>query len=296
MFVPDPELAGYVNVEGGRIWWRMNGIEHRDRAAAVVCITGGPGMSHHYMVPFLALADERPLVLYDQLDTGNADRPGDPANWTIARFVDEIRLLRTALDLDRVVLAGHSWGSMLALESWLAGAPGITGLVLASPAVSIRRWNTDAAELVSELPAEMQEVIARATETGVFDTPDFKEATRLFFRRHILRGDAVPDFVERSFSMFGEKLYFSMNGPSEFTVLGVIRDYEREGDLGRVTVPTMITCGEFDNARPSTCLHYASLMPNAEVAVFPGAAHFTFADRPDDYIERVRQFLTRQGI
>jgi L-proline amide hydrolase len=103
----DPEAAGYVGVQGGRIWYRINGRDHADRAP-IVCITGGPGMSHHYMYPFLALADERPVVLYDQLDTGNADRPGDPANWRIERFVDEIVHLRASLDLDRLVLVGNS--------------------------------------------------------------------------------------------------------------------------------------------------------------------------------------------
>ena len=295
MIFPDPELAGHVDVEGGRIWWRLNGSDHRDRAT-VICITGGPGMSHHYMAPFLTLAEERPVVLYDQLDTGNADRPGDPANWHIPRFVEEIRLLRTALDLDRVVLAGNSWGTMVALESWFSDPAGIAGLVLASPVVSIQRWSADAEELVSALPVSMQEAIEHATETGVFAGPEFEEATREYGRRHIIRADPVPDFVERSFSMFGEEVYVGMNGPSEFTILGVIRDYERESDLGKVTVPTLITCGEFDSARPATCRHLASLLPTAEVAVFSGAAHFHFAEQPDAYIERTRQFLTEHGI
>ena len=295
MVLTDPELAGYVDVEGGRIWWRMNGVDHRDRAA-VICITGGPGMSHHYLAPFLALADERPVVLYDQLDTGNADRPGDPANWHIPRFVDEVRLLRAALELDRVVLAGNSWGTMVALESWFSNAAGIAGLVLASPVISIQRWTDDSEELVSELPVSMQEAIAHATETGVFDAPEFEEATREYGRRHILRADPTPDFVEKSFSMFGEEIYLGMNGPSEFTILGVIRDYERESDLENVTVPTLITCGEHDSARPATCRHYASLLPDAELEVFSGAAHFHFAEQPDVYADRTRRFLTEHGL
>jgi proline-specific peptidase len=293
--LPDPELAGYVEVEGGRIWWRLNGGDHRERPA-VICITGGPGMSHHYMAPFLELADERPVVLYDQLDTGNSDRPGDPGNWRISRFVDEISLLRTALHFDRVVLAGNSWGSIVALESWFSDPTGISGLLLASPVVSIQRWSADADELVNELPTAMQDAIAHATKTGNFDAPEFEEATREYGRRHIIRADPIPDFVQRSFSMFGEAVYVGINGPSEFTILGVIRDYERETDLEKVTVPTLITCGEFDNARPDTCRHFASLLPSGEVAVFTGAAHFTFAEQPDAYIERFRRFLADHDI
>jgi proline-specific peptidase len=286
----DPEVAGYVEVRGGRIWFRTNGSTHVDRAA-VVCITGGPGMSHHYMYPFLALADERPVVLYDQLDTGNADRPGDPANWRIERFVDEIGRLIAALDLDRVVLVGNSWGTIVALEAYFAKVPGIVALVLSSPVASVRRWSADAEILIAELPEETQQVVARALESGDFDSPEFEAATREYNRRHIMTSDPVPDYVQHAFSMFGENLYVAMNGPSEFTILGEIRHYDREHDLSSVDVPTLVTCGEFDSARPDTCRHYASLLPNGEAAVFAGAAHFTFVDRPDEYIATTRRFL-----
>ncbi len=87
-----------------------------------------------------------------------------------------------------------------------------------------------------------------------------------------------------------------MNGPSEFAILGTIRDYEREADLAGVDVPTLVTCGEHDGARPDTCRHYASLLPRGEVVVFPGAAHFTFVDRPDDYVATLRRFLADHDL
>ena len=295
MDFPEADRTGYVDVDGGRVGWRADGEDHHEHAA-VVTIAGGPGCPHQFMLPFLALADERPVVLYDQLDTGRSDRPDDPANWRIERFVDEVDRLCRHLGLDRVVLAGHSWGTIVAMEAAFADLPGLAGLVLASPVASIRRWAADAVELVRGLPEEDREAVRRAEESGDYDSPEFEAASRAYGLRHTMRLDPRPDYIREGAAAFGEGLYLAMNGPSEFTVLGSLRDYEREGHLPRISVPTPITCGEHDGARPDTCRHYASLVPDAEVAVFPGASHFTFVEQPEQYFEVVRGFLAQHGL
>jgi proline-specific peptidase len=291
----EPERSGYVEVDGGRVWWRLDGSEHADRAP-VVAIAGGPGCPHQFMWPFHALADERPVVLYDQLDTGRSDRPEDPANWRIGRFVDEVDRLVRHLDLDRVVLVGHSWGTIVAMEAALAGVEGVAALVLASPIASVARWAADGAELVLGLSAEAQEAIRRADESGTYDTPEFEAASREYGRRHTLLTDPRPDYILEGAAAFGEALYVAVNGPSEFTVRGSLAGYQCEDRLPEIAVPTLITCGDLDGARPDTCRHYASLMPDAEVAVFPGASHFTFVEQPEEYLAVVRRFLAGHGL
>ena len=120
---PDPEIAGYVAVEGGRVWYRINGIEHyAEGKVPLLVIHGGPGFSHHYLLTLTALADERPVIFYDQLDSGNSERPGEPENWTVERFVDEVDHVRNALGLDRLVVLGSSWGGSVAAS--YASRPG----------------------------------------------------------------------------------------------------------------------------------------------------------------------------
>ena len=130
---PAPESSGFVDVPGGRIWYRSNGDRHRDRVPLLI-VHGGPGMQHDYLLPLTELAEERRVILYDQLDCGRSDRPGDPANWTFERYLAEIEYLRQGLGLERCHLLGNSWGGSLAAV--YAGA-GSSGLELAAQNVIV---------------------------------------------------------------------------------------------------------------------------------------------------------------
>ena len=109
---PDRELM--VPVEGGNVYVRVNG--DLDAAPPVVFLHGGPGGAHNSLASMLGLADERAVILYDQLDSGKSDRPNDPANWRVERFVEELEAIRSAVGAEKLHLVGHSWGSAIALE------------------------------------------------------------------------------------------------------------------------------------------------------------------------------------
>src|SRR5260370_2765931 len=114
----DPQ--GYVPVEGGRVWYRIAGEEKA--GVPLLTLHGGPGYPHDYLEPLEQLADERPVIFYDQLGCGASERPVDPALWRIDRFVRELAQVREALRLDRMPLYRPSWGTMLAVDYILAGA------------------------------------------------------------------------------------------------------------------------------------------------------------------------------
>ena len=164
---PDPEIAGYVAVEGGRVWYRINGTEHfAEGKMPLLVIHGGPGFSHHYLLTLTDLADERPVILYDQLDSGNSDRPSDSANWTVERFVDEVDHVRNALGLARLVVLGSSWGGSVAASYAIRQPSGPAGLVLASPLISTERWIADNTEYREQLPDETQKILDEHEAAG----------------------------------------------------------------------------------------------------------------------------------
>ena len=95
--IPDPEIAGYVAVEGGRVWYRINGVEHfAEGKMPLARDPWGAGLPHHYLLTLTDLADERPVILSDQLDSGRIGPTRRPTNWTVETFVDEVDHVRNA--------------------------------------------------------------------------------------------------------------------------------------------------------------------------------------------------------
>src|SRR5438067_6637424 len=126
---------GYVDFRDYRTWYRFVG-DLDSPAAPLLALHGGPGSTHNYFAPLERLADERPVVLYDQIGCGESDRPQN-IEWSVVVFRDEVAAVREQLGLERIHLLGTSWGGMLALEHVLSGARGIVSLTLSSTLANI---------------------------------------------------------------------------------------------------------------------------------------------------------------
>lgn len=74
---------GYLPVTGGRVWYQIVGSGN---ATPLLVLHGGPGVPHDYLESLADLADERPVVFYDQLGCGKSDRPDDVSLWRIERL------------------------------------------------------------------------------------------------------------------------------------------------------------------------------------------------------------------
>ncbi len=295
-FFPDPERAGHVPVRGGSVWYRLNGIRHFAAGKVpLLAIHGGPGFSHHYLLCLTELAHDRPVLLYDQLDSGNSERPGDPANWTVERFVSEIDALRVTLNLDRLLLWGNSWGGTIAAEYAMRQPAGLVGLVLAGPLLSTPCWIGDNREYRRRLRADVREVLDTHEAAGTTDSVGYREAVSHFYRRHLCRLDPWPSELQRSFAALNVALYETMWGNTEFTATGTLKDYDSSARLHRIVAPTLYTAGEHDEAAPHTLAHFASLTPGARLLVIPNASHTPFLEQREQYIENVRNFLDPLG-
>ena len=102
----DGVQTGYVSTAGGKIWYKAIG---KDRSGIpLLAIHGGPGATHDYLEPLEALANERPVIFYDQLDCGNSEKTDKREFWTVGCYREELHRLRKALGLQRLYLLGQS--------------------------------------------------------------------------------------------------------------------------------------------------------------------------------------------
>src|SRR5207244_10717297 len=170
---------GYVDFRGYRTWHRKAG----DAGIPLLALHGGPGSTHNYFAPLERLADERTVVVYDQLGCGRSDRPRG-VGWGADLFREEVAVVRGQLGLDRIHLLGTSWGGMLALEHVLSGAEGIASLTLSSTLASIDDWAAEQKRLRDALPGQVVEIMDRHEQAGTYDDPEYEEAMGVYFDRH----------------------------------------------------------------------------------------------------------------
>ena len=131
---------GFVDVTGGRVWYRRAGDGGR---TPLLILHGGPGAASYYVEPLAErLAPHRPTIVYDQLGCGLSERPNDPSLWTRERFAREVDAVREALGLDEVVLFGHSWGSVLAVDLRGCSAIDRTSRSICVVTCSSTAWNS----------------------------------------------------------------------------------------------------------------------------------------------------------
>lgn len=285
------EEEGFVPVGEYRVWYRSvgGGAEHEN--IPLLTLHGGPGIPHDYISDMAALAsDTRRVIFYDQLGCGRSDQPHNPALWTIERAVAEIGIVRAALGLDRVHLWGQSFGGLFAIEYALRQPQGLVSLILASSTSSIPLWIAEANRLREELPPEVQATLLAHERAGTIDDPEYLRATQVFYDRHVIRLKPIPEHVQRAMDQAGE-VYLTMNGPTEFLVIGTIKDWDRTDRLSEIHVPTLITSGRYDESTPvlNEVLHNG--IAGSQWVLFEHSSHMAHVEERELYLSTVKAFL-----
>ena len=254
----------------------------------------GPGRRRTTWSPLAErLSEHRPAIVYDQLGCGRSEHPDDTSLWTVDRAVEELDQVRSALGLDRCHLLGQSWGGWLAIEYMARRPSGIERLVLASTSASIPQFMAEARKLIEALPEPHRSVLIELGAKGDYDHPDYQAAVEEFYRRHLCRSDPWPEALVRSCEqMDGNQVYLTMNGPTEFDVIGLLREWDRTADLPRITVPTLVTCGRYDEITPACSETITAGLPDARMHVFEQSAHIAHLEEGEAYAALVEEFLS----
>ena len=282
---------------GLETWYRAHGALDPDSALTPVVIChGGPGAAHDYCEPIAELAGfGRACVLYDQVGCGKSQHlPDAPAeSWTPQLFKDELVELTRHLGIsDRYAVVGQSWGGMLAMEHALDHPPGLRGMVVADSPASIPLWVSEANRLREELPPDVEQTLLRHEEAGTTDDPEYEQAVRVFYDRHLCR-IPWPDCVERSFAQMADDptVYHTMNGPSEFHVIGSLKSWDITDRLHEITTPALLVSGRYDEATPHIVEQIHQRIPGSEWTIFEHSSHLPHIEEPEAFLARVDSFL-----
>jgi len=194
----------------------------------VLLLHGGPGATHEYFESFDSYFPNAEIeyYYYDQLESAYSEQPNDSTLWSVDRYVDEVEQVRVALGLDssNFYLLGSSWGGILGMEYALKYQDNLKGLIISNMMSSVPEYNKYANEVLGpQLPPEVLKEVKEFEANDDYLNPRYSELLfEHFYTAHVLRMplDEWPDPVNRAFAKMNHGLYVTMQGPSEFGIVG----------------------------------------------------------------------------
>jgi L-proline amide hydrolase len=278
-------------------WYRVTGDLTNATRTPVVVLHGGPGATHNYTLRMARLVEQGiPVIHYDQLGAGLSTHLPDkgPDFWTVDLFLDELDNVLRKLDVqDRYCVIGQSWGGMLGAEHAIRRPSGLRSLVIADSPASMDLWVSEANRLRDDLPPEVQKVLLQHEEAGTTDSAEYVEAEKVFYNRHVCRIVPNPPEVTESFDNIAKDptVYHTMNGPSEFHVIGTLRDWSVVDRVSGITAPTLLVSGAYDEATPATMQPFMDAIPDVQWEIFAESSHMPHVEEEERFLSVVGQFL-----
>ncbi|KAI0722903.1 prolyl aminopeptidase-2 [Earliella scabrosa] len=283
-------------------WYQVYG-DLKSGKTPVVAIHGGPGSTHHYILSLVDLAaiHSIPVVFYDQLGNGNSthlpEKSGDAGSfWTEQLFLDELdNLIRHLGIQDNYSILGHSWGGMLASRHASKRPKGLKRLVISDSPADMQLFQKVAyGELIPKLQPETRDTLLKHEAAGTTESQEYQDAMIAFYKQHLCRVDPWPAELLQSFEWMEKDhtVYMTMNGPSEFYITGLLKDWCMVEDASKIEVPTLLLNGAYDEAGDNCVKPFFKAIPKVKWFTFANSSHTPHWEEREKYMCLVADFLT----
>ncbi|KAK3075951.1 hypothetical protein LTR53_000255 [Teratosphaeriaceae sp. CCFEE 6253] len=274
----------------------------------LICLHGGPGAGHNYLLPISLISEDYgiPVVLYDQIGCGKStqypEKKGDKDFFTPELYMDEFEALRSHLGIEEFYLLGQSWGGMLGGQLAIERQPkGLQKLIISNSPADMVQWVKTANRLRAALPKDVQETLTRCEEEGKTDTQEYEDAVMVFYLRHACRLNPWPEEANETMAnLAGSAVYETMNGPSEFHVIGTLKTWDIREGLKKITKETcpgglLVMNGYHDEAQDETTAPYF-MNPSCRTkwVRYALSSHMPFLEETEKYIKDLGTFLTSE--
>ena len=188
-------------------------------------------------------------------------------------------------------MLGSSYGGALALQYALKYQEHLKKLVIASGLSSVALTVSEMTRLKTQLPKETQEVMKKYESKFAFLHPEYLKAVDEYYHNFLCRLPEWPEDVKRSLNEMSVPVYFTQNGPNEFTIIGTWKGWDITARLPEIKVPTLVTVGRYDEVTPKVAETIHRGIHGSILRVFEKSAHLTMWDEEEEYLRVVKEFL-----
>lgn len=257
----------------------------------VIVLHGGPDFDHSYFLPDLdKLKDSFRLIYYDQRGRGRSANGVKPEDVTLASDLDDLERVRQHFRLNSVVLLGHSWGAVLALEYALRHPTRVSHLVLMNPAPDSAADLTSFRKVYLEkIGADMdrQRAIVASPAYQAGDPEAVAARYRIHFKPALARAEdyeRLMKTMEAAFRSQGSEGIVKARAVEDRLMLDTwqLPGYDLTPKLHGLRIPTLVIAGDKDFFPLEVASHIADALPNAKLVTMKDCGHFAFLECPDE--------------
>lgn len=280
--------------------------EVRGGGTPMFLIPGGPGTSADSLkFTHTLLETTCKLVFVNTRGRGRSEAPQSPSAYTLANDVADVEAIRAHLGVDKIIVYGHSYGSMVAL-SYAATYPAHTlALITTGGTHGAGVWqerNIDAVKRFLQLQyparwARLTELRLRGVLTGSKEARELLEGLEFYKHNPESSWRFFPQFPEweTPFNFDNRDVYLAMVGPDpEWEVGGTLKGVELTPELKKYPGPALIIGGRHDWITPVlNQVEIAEALPNAQLVIFENSAHLPFEEEPLRFLRVVLDFIER---
>ncbi|MCO6500310.1 MAG: alpha/beta fold hydrolase [Vicingus serpentipes] len=275
----------------------INGVDHfiqkMGSGEPLLVLHGGPGLFHDYLVPhFKKLAADYQVIFYDQRGCGKTAFPTDTATISMSNYVEDVEGIRKHLKLEKVILLGHSFGAILAVNYAKKYSPNISKLILVSPGPATSQFYDQAFNnMQSKRKSEDTKALIEAMMSDGFSKRE--SAT---FKKTILLGDKVNLANQEKIEELYAPMNFDNNNAQNMLLVNSIMeknffDYDLTEGIETVTPPTMVIIGDLDNVPFASAQLIVENIKGAKLEVIKKTCHYPFYEDPKEFNRIVTDFL-----
>jgi proline iminopeptidase len=280
-----------VEVNGVRIFFDVEGAKlvpdgpiMREKPTLIL-LHGGPGMDHSgYKPAFAQFADIAQVIYIDHRGNGRSDREPREA-WNLAQWGDDVFEFCRALEIDRPIVYGGSFGGYVAISYATRHPEHPSKLILVSTAAQGGRPYVERSiELFGQFGGpEMADLARRHLINPTPETlVEWVEKALPLYDRHAPRD---PDSARRSIRSQRVITYFYDNE---------MKTFDFREDLARIACPTLIIGGEEDPQTPIEGQADIAAGISPELVRFeriPDAGHGARGADPSRALNLMREFI-----
>lgn len=238
------------------------------------------------------------VIFYDQAGCGKSERVEDlevNAPWllTLDYYIEEVATLVEHYALTEYYLFGSSWGSIVVQEVAVRQPSGLRAIILDGALCDAQVYiSTQWRDRIGTLPTVMQRILRQLEDEKQYSSPMYEAFNDILGKHFTCRTVPRPDCYHDAVAGFNQKIYAEMQGESEFTIGGVLKDWSITSRLSMVQVPALVLVGEFDTMTDECSMLVVDNIPYARPLVkIPHAGHCKIIDEPQMCVDAISTFL-----